>query len=344
MPTLSDFDYVLPPGLIAQEGIPQRDQARLMVLNPSGPPVHGSIRDLLNMFSAGDVVVMNDTRVIKARLIGKKATGGKVDCLILSGSANEAEKEVLLRGKAFAQGAAMEFLSPAGERLSAEVLEWLGGSKYKVRFSRPGLIQECAALPLPPYIKKPLAEQERYQTVYSRNEGSLAAPTAGLHFTPGLMDELKAKGVKFALLTLHVGIGTFAPIRTEVLEDIKLHAEYFSVPEEAAREINAAIPEGRRIFAVGTTSVRTLESAYDPQAGKILARDGWTEIFISPGYVFKTPLAGLLTNFHLPKSSLLLLTCAFGGRERILEAYREAIEKGYRFYSLGDAMLVFRKG
>src|SRR3989344_1892143 len=199
--TLSDFDYVLPPGLIAQEGLLQRDQARLMILNPSGRPAHGSIQDLLDIFSAGDVVVINDTRVIKARLIGKKDTGRKVDCLIVSGAGDAAEKEALLRGKAFAQGATMEFRSPSGETLSAEVLEWLGGSKYKLRFSRPELIEECAALPLPPYIKKPLAEQERYQTVYSRHAGSLAAPTAGLHFTPALMEALKAKGVRFAFLT-----------------------------------------------------------------------------------------------------------------------------------------------
>ena len=340
MPSLSDFDYILPPERIAQEGLPQRDRARMMVLAPSVPPVHASIRDLPDHLSAGDVVVVNDTRVIKARLIGKKDTGRKVDCLIVSGGAVPSEREVLLRGKAFATGASMEFRSPSGENLSAEVLEWLGGSKYKVRFSRPELIEACAALPLPPYIKKPLTEQERYQTVYSRNEGSLAAPTAGLHFTPELMEKLKAKGVKFAFLTLHVGIGTFAPIRTDVLEEIKLHAEHFSVPEAAAREIDSAVSEGRRIFAVGTTSVRTLETAME--GGRIAAREGWTDIFIRPGYEFKTPLAGMLTNFHLPKSSLLLLTCAFGGRERILEAYREAVGKEYRFYSLGDAMLILK--
>ena len=336
--TLSDFDYVLPPERIAQEGLPQRDQARMMVLPPSQAPIHASIRDLPNYFSAGDVIVMNETRVLKARMIGRKDTGRKVDCLIVSDAEVEAEKKVLLRGKAFSIGARIDFQCPSGETLTANVQEWLGGSKYKVRFSNPELIQKCAALPLPPYIKKPLAEPERYQTIYSKNEGSLAAPTAGLHFTPNLMEELKSKGVKFAFLTLHVGIGTFAPIRQENLEDIKIHSEYFSVPEEAAREINSALKEKRRIFAVGTTSVRTLETVMN--SGRVEAAQGWTEIFIRPGYSFKTPLAGLLTNFHLPKSSLLLLTCAFAGRERILGAYREAVEKDYRFYSLGDAMLI----
>lgn len=341
--TLSDFDYILPPELIAQEGLPQRDQARMMTIQPSCPPVHASIRDLPGYFSPGDVFVMNDTRVLKARLFGRKDTGRKADCLIISGLQAQAEKEVLLRGKSFPLGSRIDFPVPSGETLSAEILEWLGGSKYRLRFSRPELIPACAELPLPPYIKKPLAEQERYQTVYAKNEGSLAAPTAGLHFTPGLMEELKAKGVKFAFLTLHVGIGTFAPIRKENLEEVKFHAEHFSVSEEAAHEINSALTEGRRIFAVGTTSVRTLESAMDKESGKILAQEGWTEIFIRPGYFFKTPLSGLLTNFHLPKSSLLLLTCAFAGRERILAAYREAVEKKYRFYSLGDAMLILNQ-
>ncbi|OGR83925.1 MAG: tRNA preQ1(34) S-adenosylmethionine ribosyltransferase-isomerase QueA [Elusimicrobia bacterium RIFCSPLOWO2_01_FULL_54_10] len=333
---LSDFDFTLPPDLIAQEGLAVRDQARMLVVRPSGPFEHGGVRDLLNHFSRGDVVVINDTRVSRARLIGRKETGGKADCLIVSDLNSGEEKDVLLRGKAFKTGSTLTFEGPDGVTLSAKITQWLGGAKYKAMFSDASLIERCARLPLPPYIKKNLSEETRYQTVYAKQEGSLAAPTAGLHFTPQLMQELKDKGVVFAPVTLHVGLGTFAPIRTENLEEVELHTEYFSVNPETRNVINLALKEKRRIFAVGTTSVRCLESAMDG------SWEGWTRLFIYPGYKFKMPWAGMLTNFHLPKSSLLLLVAALTGWERILPAYLEAIERKYRFYSLGDAMLILR--
>ncbi len=341
-PQLSDFDFELPQELIAQEGLAERDSARMMVLRPSGAFEHQQVRDLPSIWKSGDLVVRNDTRVARARLFGKKDTGRKVDCLIVSDSVQPEEKEALLRGKAFGQGSTIAFQTPGGKTFSAEVMEWLGGSKYRLRFSDPAMIQECAKLPIPPYIKKPLESEERYQTVYSKLEGSLAAPTAGLHFTPELIQKLEGQGVEFASVTLHVGIGTFAPIREQNLELVKLHAEHFSVTEETAERINLAIREGRRIFAVGTTSVRCLESAMDGEMGRMKASSGWTEIFIYPGYVFKTPLAGMMTNFHLPESSLLCLTGAFIGRERLLSAYAEAIKEKYRFYSLGDSMLILK--
>jgi S-adenosylmethionine:tRNA ribosyltransferase-isomerase len=245
--------------------------------------------------------------------------------------------------------------------LEAKVIEKLGGAKYRVQFQDPDAVELFGALPLPPYIKTTLDDPSRYQTIYAQEQGSLAAPTAGLHFTETLMQKLKNQGVDFAALTLHVGIGTFAPIRTEKVEDWQMHSEYYKVSKETAEKINQAIQEKKRIFAVGTTSVRTLETitktmdsswsqpltpieGWNDTKARVEAKEGWTNIFIYPGYHFKFPYAGLLTNFHLPKSTLILLASAFAGKEKLFRAYQEAVEKQYRFYSLGDAMLILKDG
>lgn len=346
---LSDFNYHLPKELIAQEGLPNREDARLMILHKDGSIQHSFVKNLADIFHERDLLVLNDTRVIRSKLIGKKETGGKVDCLILpekrSMESSQGEKkgirEVLLRGRNFKPGIKIFFTGKTEKTLlKAEVIEKIEGARYRVRFDDPMQIEKLAEIPLPPYIKKTLSDPERYQTVYSENAGSLAAPTAGLHFTPSLMDRLKKIGVEFVSLTLHVDVGTFAPIRSEELEEWKMHPEYYRVSEECADKINGTLKSGRRIFAVGTTTVRTLESTVSN--GGVRSGEGWTDIFIYPGYTFKFPYAGLLTNFHLPKSTLILLVSAFVGRERILDAYQDAMEKRYRFYSFGDTMLVLK--
>lgn len=346
---LTDFDYHLPKELIAQEGLPQRDLARLMVLCADGRTEHKTIQNLPEFFRKGDLLIMNDARVSPAKLLGKKTTGGKVDCLVLppapgNGSANGLKtREALLRGGRIRPGTVMQFHKGAGpqmETLEAKVVEKIKGSRFKIEFDRPEQVESFGILPLPHYIKKDLAEPERYQTVYSKKQGSLAAPTAGLHFTPGLMKTLTDAGVEFAFLTLHIGIGTFAPIRAENVEDWKMHPEYYQVSPESAEKINRALGAGQRCFAVGTTSVRTLETA--TMEGRVKAGEGWTDIYLYPGYNFKFPYSGLLTNFHLPQSTLLLLASAFAGRERILSAYAEAVREKYRFFSLGDSMLILK--
>lgn len=343
---LADFDYILPKELIAQEGLPNREDAKLLVVRADSAREHRHIKDLPDYFQKGDLLILNNTKVAKAKLIGRKMTGGKVDCLVLprlNGSAKETGglRDALIRGPKIRPGATLLFTAPAtGQELRAQVLENVKGAQFKVEFDHPELIEEAAELPIPPYIKKKLEDPERYQTVYSKIRGSLAAPTAGLHFTPGLMQALEQKGVEFAYLTLHVGIGTFAPIRVDRVEDWKMHPEYFEVSAESAEKINAAAAAGRRCFAVGTTSVRTLESV--TKDGAVAAGSGWTDIFIYPGHRFAFPYSGILTNFHLPQSTLLLLTCAFAGTERLLEVYNEAVAQRYRFFSLGDAMLIQR--
>lgn len=339
---LSDFDYHLPPERIAHEGLARRDEARLLVLNPDGTRSHRQVKDLPEYLRSGDLVIVNDTRVAPAKLIGKKESGGKIDCLLLPesapGDSPARVREALLRGSKIRPGLKLVFES-RGATLRATVLEKLEGARFRVEWDRPEKIEDFARLPLPPYIKKELAEPERYQTVYSREAGSLAAPTAGLHFTPELMKRLEGSGVEFVRLTLHIGIGTFAPIRTESLDEWKMHPEYYKVSPEAAEKINRALESGRRCFCVGTTTVRTLETV--TRGGRVKAGEGWTDLFIFPGHRFEFPYAGLLTNFHLPKSTLVILVSALAGRERLLDAYRQAVEKGYRFYSLGDSMLIF---
>ncbi|OGR53663.1 MAG: tRNA preQ1(34) S-adenosylmethionine ribosyltransferase-isomerase QueA [Elusimicrobia bacterium RIFCSPLOWO2_02_FULL_39_32] len=345
---LSEFDYFLPKELIAQEGLKERENAKLMVVYPDNKREDHFINELPSFFKKGDLVVLNDTRVLSTKLIGQKETGGKIDCLLLPDfysketDLSPGEKEALIRGPKIKVGTKLKFFPnqiPEETRvLHATVIEKIKGTCFRIAFDDPSLIPLCAILPLPPYIKKKLEDPERYQTIYAKKEGALAAPTAGLHFTAKLMEELEKLGVEFVFLTLHIGIGTFAPIRAEKLEEWKMHPEYYKVNEFAAQKINQAIGLKKRIFAVGTTTVRTLESCFNGEF--VEAKEGWTNLFIIPGAVFKFPYAGLLTNFHLPKSSLILLASAFMGKEKLLEAYQEAIAKKYRFYSFGDAMLI----
>lgn len=337
---LSEFDYFLPKELIAQEGLSKRDESRLLVLYPSGKREHLFFRDLSKLLKPGDLLILNDTKVVRAKLLGRKESGGKVDCLLLPDPpSSDGIREVLLRGSKIKAGTKIVFQGE-NKKLHAQVLEKVSDAQYKIEFEDPALVEEFAELPLPPYIKKEQKDPARYQTIYARKTGSLAAPTAGLHFTQELMDELISNGIDLVYLTLHIGIGTFAPIRSEIVENWKMHSEYFQISDESAKKINEAMKNKKRIFVCGTTIVRVLESTF--QEGKILATDGWTELFIYPGYKFHFPYAGLLTNFHLPKSTLLLLVCAFAGKERIFSAYQEAVEKRYRFYSFGDAMMLLR--
>ena len=349
---LADFNYELPKELIAQEGIERRDSSRLMVLEKDGSIKNSSFQDLSKLFRPGDLLVLNNARVSKARLLGRKETGGKIDCLLIPEKLGQLPKvtvpissvqEAYLRPSNVRVGTRLLFtqLVEGKEKVYiAKVVERIAGAKFKLVFEEPEIIDQLGELPIPPYIKKPLPDQERYQTVFSKKSGSLAAPTAGLHFTEPFLKKLEAQGVEIAFLTLHIGIGTFSPIRAEVVEEWKMQPEYYEVSQESAQKINEAIQSKRRIFVVGTTSVRTLESV--THENKVMAGEGWTDIFIYPGYNFKFPYAGMITNFHLPKSTLFLLVCALAGKDKILTAYKEAVEQKYRFYSLGDAMFILR--
>ena len=338
---LKDFHYDLPDELIAQEPIPERDMSRLLVLDKNtGEIVHRSFRDILEYLNEGDCLVMNNTRVIPARLFGvKKGSTGNMEFLLL----NRKDKyvwEVMVRpGKRAKIGA--EFIFGDGE-LSGEIIEILEGGNRLVKFNYEGIFEEVldrlGKVPLPPYIKKELIDRERYQTVYSKIEGSAAAPTAGLHFTNELMHQLAEAGVKMAYLTLHVGIGTFRPVKVSNIEEHKMHSEYYELTAENAEIINNTRKKGGRIICTGTTSTRTLESIMQ-RKGSRKEDKGWTDIFIYPGYQFKIT-DGLITNFHLPESTLLMLVSALAGRDKIMRAYKEAVKEHYRFFSFGDAMLI----
>ncbi|MBP7072916.1 MAG: tRNA preQ1(34) S-adenosylmethionine ribosyltransferase-isomerase QueA [Clostridia bacterium] len=338
---LKDFHYDLPDELIAQEPIPERDMSRLLVLDKNtGEIVHRSFRDILEYLNEGDCLVMNNTRVIPARLFGvKKGSTGNMEFLLL----NRKDKyvwEVMVRpGKRAKIGA--EFIFGDGE-LSGEIIEILEGGNRLVKFNYEGIFEEVldrlGKVPLPPYIKKELIDRERYQTVYSKIEGSAAAPTAGLHFTNELMHQLAEAGVKMAYLTLHVGIGTFRPVKVSNIEEHKMHSEYYELTAENAEIINNTRKKGGRIICTGTTSTRTLESIMQ-RKGSLKEDKGWTDIFIYPGYQFKIT-DGLITNFHLPESTLLMLVSALAGRDKIMRAYKEAVKEHYRFFSFGDAMLI----
>lgn len=336
---LSEFDYRLPEGLIAQGPCEPRDHARLLVLDKgTGALSHRRFYDLKDYLVPGDTLIFNDTKVIPARLLGTKATGGKVEVFLLA-QKNGDEWEVLVKpGKNAKVGATIFF----GEELSCEVIAHTDFGGRVVRFKFAGVFEEIldrlGQTPLPPYIKEELADKERYQTVYARERGSAAAPTAGLHFTKEMLGGLSAMGVNLGFMTLHVGLGTFRPVNAEKIEDHVMHREYYSVPEETAAMINRAKAEGRRVIAVGTTAIRTLESAA-AEKGRVEAKSGWTEIFIYPGYEFKV-IDALVTNFHLPKSTLLMLISAFAGKEKVFAAYEEAVREKYRFFSFGDAMLI----
>lgn len=344
------FDYPLPPERIAQTPVEPRDASRLLVLyRSSGRVEHRRFSDIGEYTRPGDVLVLNDSRVMAARLFARRRPqGGRVELLLLHPSDAAGDQafphrwEVLVRpGRRAPPGQVLE----VGQgQLEVRVLARTECGGRLVEFASPtgepvrALLQRYGSVPLPPYIRQPLADPDRYQTVYAGPEGSAAAPTAGLHFTRELLERLESQGVRLARLTLHVGVGTFRPVRSPTVEGHRMHAEYFTIPESTAAAIEQARRQGARIWAVGTTVVRALESASGPD-GAVHAGSGWTRLFIYPGYRFRV-VEVLVTNFHLPRSTLLMLVCAFAGTGRVLEAYRTAAALGYRFYSFGDAMLV----
>ena len=338
---LSDFYYDLPQELIAQDPLLKRDNSRLMVLNrEEGTIEHKHFYDVISYLKEGDCLVINDTKVIPARLIGEKeGTGAAIEVLLLK-RLDDCTWETLVKpGKKARVGARIIF---GGGKLVGEVIDIVEEGNRIVRFEYEGIFEEIldelGQMPLPPYITHKLEDKNRYQTVYAEHEGSAAAPTAGLHFTKELLEEIKAKGIKIAHVTLHVGLGTFRPVKEDNILDHHMHSEFYMIDEKAADTINAAKRAGGRIICVGTTSCRTLESAAK-EDGTIEPTSGWTDIFIYPGYRFKI-LDSLITNFHLPESTLLMLVSALAGREHVLAAYQEAIENKYRFFSFGDAMFI----
>lgn len=338
----SDFDYDLPEELIAQHPAAQRDHSRLLVMDKhTGAIEHRVFKDIVDYLHAGDVLVLNNTKVIPARIFGTKEGGtAKIEVLLLKRDETLPNTwEVLVHpGKRAKVGTVIDF----GEgRLKAEVIANTSAGR-KVTFHFDGIfeeiLEELGTMPLPPYIHEQLEDQNRYQTVYAKIDGSAAAPTAGLHFTPELLETLREKGVEIEEVLLHVGLGTFKPVSEEEIEDHEMHSEYFEISEETAARINRAKEEGRRIISVGTTSTRALESAAS-EDGKLLPGSGWTNIFIYPGYQWKI-VDGLITNFHLPKSTLMMLVSALSERALILHAYEEAVAERYRFFSFGDAMFI----
>ena len=346
----SDFDYELPPHLIAQTPIEPRDASRLMILQrKESSIVHSRFDRIGRYLRAGDLLVCNDSRVIPARLLGRKVpTGGRVE-LLLTVKREDRLWEALIRGRRVKVGGRVEFLHRDGELstppLRAEILEATDGGGRLVRFEHPvePLLDQIGLVPLPPYIHESLEDEGRYQTVYADKDGSVAAPTAGLHFTPRLMAEIESQGVEFVFLTLHIGLDTFLPVREDQIEDHQMHSEYLVLSTETARAVNRASAAGRRVIAAGTTVVRSLETAARETPGSvgdaITSYRGWTDLFICPGHAFQV-VDALITNFHLPRSTLLMLVSAFAGKELLDRAYREAIEAEYRFYSFGDAMMI----
>ena len=336
----SDFYYDLPQELIAQTPSERRDASRLMLLDKkSGEIEHRHFYDLPEYLHKGDCLVMNDSRVLPARLFGKRITGGAVEVLLLR-DRGEGVWECLTRpGRKTRAGTKLVF---GNNELSALVIDEIEGGNRLIKFEYSGIfletLERLGRVPLPPYIHEELKDAERYQTVYSREIGSAAAPTAGLHFTTELLDVLKDKGVRLSYVTLHVGLGTFRPVKAERIEDHEMHAEYCIIPPETVKEVNSAKEEGRRVIAVGTTSCRTLESRAN-EDGTLTEYSGFTNAFIYPGYRFKC-IDALITNFHLPESTLIMLVSALAGRENILNAYEEAIKERYRFFSFGDAMFI----
>ena len=336
----SDFYYELPPELIAQTPLERRDASRLLCLDKeTGEWDHRHFFELPELLRPGDCLVMNDSRVIPARLFGTRPTGGSVEVVLLR-DLGEGNWECLTRpGRKTQPGTELSF----GEgRLTAQVVKAGEDGNKILHFCYQGifleLLEELGQMPLPPYIKEQLKDKERYQTVYSRDPGSAAAPTAGLHFTKELLKTISNRGVELSYVTLHVGLGTFRPVKEENIEDHPMHAEYCIVPERTAEIVNRTHANGGRVVSVGTTSCRTLES-FSREDGTLEARSGWTDIFIYPGYRFRT-VDALVTNFHLPESTLIMLVSALAGREHVLAAYREAVEKRYRFFSFGDAMFI----
>ncbi len=338
---VKDFDYELPQELIAQDPLEDRSSSRLMhVDRKTGEVSHHVFRDVLRFLKPGDCLVMNNTKVIPARLYGaREDTGAGIELLLLKRMENDTWETLVKPGKKCRLGARFVF---GDGLLRGEIIEVKEDGNRLIHFEYEGIFEEIldklGQMPLPPYITHELKDKNRYQTVYAKHEGSAAAPTAGLHFTKELLEQLHEAGIKTAEVTLHVGLGTFRPVKVENVLEHHMHSEFYMINEEAAKTINETRAEGGRIICVGTTSCRTLESAA-AEDGSIQACSGWTEIFIYPGYRFKI-MDGLITNFHLPKSTLLMLVSAFAGREHMLAAYEEAVKERYRFFSFGDAMII----
>ncbi|MEK3966547.1 tRNA preQ1(34) S-adenosylmethionine ribosyltransferase-isomerase QueA [Paenibacillus odorifer] len=337
------YDFHLPEELIAQTPLADRSASRLLLVNKEdGELAHRHFTDIIDYFNPGDTLVLNDTRVIPARLFGvKEDTGAKAEVLLLKNLGDDRWEALVKPGKKLKTGAVIIF----SDELRAVIEDEADMGGRTLRFIYQGIFQEIldrlGTMPLPPYIKETLDDRERYQTVYARHEGSAAAPTAGLHFTQELLKQIEAKGVNIAYITLHVGLGTFRPMSVEKVEEHVMHSEYFVMSQETADTINATKARGGRIIAVGTTSCRTLETVgRQCEGGPLVECSGWTDIFIYPGYTFSVVNA-LITNFHLPKSTLVMLVSALAGREHILAAYEEAIEQKYRFFSFGDAMFIY---
>lgn len=352
---VKDFYYELPPELIAQDPLEDRSASRLLVLHKeTGELEHTGFRHIADYLNPGDCLVLNNTRVIPARLFGEReGTHGRVEILLLKRKENDIWETLVKPGKKARPGTRILF---GGGLLTGEVLEIAEEGNRLIQFTYEGIFEEIldrlGQMPLPPYITHPLQDKNRYQTVYAREEGSAAAPTAGLHFTPELLEEIRRKGISIAEVTLHVGLGTFRPVKAEQVQDHHMHSEFYQIDETAARTINETRQRGGRIICVGTTSCRTIESAAKvlqakkqqesgvfPDGTVVAPVSGWTDIFIYPGYQFQV-LDGLITNFHLPESTLVMLVSALAGREHVLHAYETAVREKYRFFSFGDAMLV----
>ncbi len=337
---LSDFNYELPEELIAQDPLLKRSDSRLMVVHrDTGEIEHKHFSDVIDYLNPGDCLVINETKVIPARLMGvKEETGAVIEVLLLKNKGNNIWETLVKPGKKMKPGAVVTF---GDGILKGEVLEVVEDGNRLIKFSYEGIWEEIldslGEMPLPPYITHKLEDKNRYQTVYAKNSGSAAAPTAGLHFTEELLKKIEDKGVKIARLTLHVGLGTFRPVKVEKIEEHHMHSEFYMISEECAELVNETRKNGGRIVAVGTTSTRTLESAADSE-GNLAPCSGWTDIFIYPGYKFKC-VNSLITNFHLPESTLIMLVSAFYDREKVLDAYKEAVKERYRFFSFGDASM-----
>ncbi|HEX5563771.1 MAG TPA: tRNA preQ1(34) S-adenosylmethionine ribosyltransferase-isomerase QueA [Sporosarcina sp.] len=339
---VNDFDFELPESLIAQTPLKDRTASRLMVLDKvTGEVKHRQFRQIVDELQEGDVIVLNDTRVLPARLIGtKEDTGASIEVLLLKETGSDEWETLVKPAKRVKVGTVVTFGDGRLEAECTEILEQ-GGRIFKFRYE--GIFYEIldslGQMPLPPYITETLDDQSRYQTVFAKERGSAAAPTAGLHFTEEILQEIKEKGVGVEFITLHVGLGTFRPVSVDSIEDHTMHSEYYHVTEKAADAINEAKAKGGNVIAIGTTSARTLETIASQNDGKIVPTSGWTSIFIYPGYQFSI-LDGMLTNFHLPKSTLIMLISALASREIVLAAYKEAVKEKYRFFSFGDAMFI----
>ena len=337
---VTEFDYELPEELIAQTPIEKRDESRLMVLNRKNNTIeHKTFKDIIDYLEPGDCLVRNNTKVIPARIYGKKETGANIEFLLLNNIEGDIWETIVRPGNKLHIGTKVIF---GNGLLTAEILDTMPGGTRKVLFTYKGIFNEIldkiGLMPLPPYIHEELKEKDRYQTVYAKYEGSAAAPTAGLHFTNELLEKIEQKGIDIANVTLHVGIGTFRPVKEDTVEAHEMHSEHFYIKQEDADKINNAKKNGKRVIAVGTTSCRVLETIAD-ENGMVKPTEGDTQIFIYPGYKYKC-LDGLVTNFHLPESTLIMLVSALAGRDYIMKAYNEAVKERYRFFSFGDAMLI----